>query len=37
MQVLGPPLPKVDSKTLYDNSLLRDLETEGVSDKAKSR
>ncbi|HTN70290.1 MAG TPA: ABC transporter substrate-binding protein [Methylomirabilota bacterium] len=29
MQAQGPPLPKVDVKTLYDNSLLKSLETEG--------
>ena len=26
MQALGPPLPKVDLKTPYDNSLLKSLE-----------
>ena len=29
MQALGPPLPKVDPKTLYDNSLLKSLEAKG--------
>jgi hypothetical protein len=37
MQALAPPLPKVDSKTLYDNNLLKALDTEVFSDKAKSR
>jgi len=36
-QSLGPPLPKVDPKTLYDNSLLKGLETDGFVDKIKSR
>jgi hypothetical protein len=26
MQSLGPPLPKVDPKSLYDNGLLKGLE-----------
>jgi hypothetical protein len=29
MQALGPLLPKVDPKTLYDNSLLKSLEAKG--------
>ena len=28
MQAQGPPLPKVDMKSLYDNSLLKAIETE---------
>ena len=36
-QNLGPPIPKVDPKTLYDNSLLKGLETEGFVDKIKAR
>jgi len=35
MQALGPPLPKVDLKTLYDNGLLKGLEAEGFLDKIK--
>ncbi len=27
MQAQGPPLPKVDIKSLYDNSLLRSIES----------
>jgi len=37
MQALGPPLPKVDLKTLYDNGLLKGLEAEGFLDKIKFR
>ena len=37
MQNQGPPLPKVDPKALYDNSLLKGLETEGFVDKIKAR
>jgi NitT/TauT family transport system substrate-binding protein len=37
MQNQGPPLPKVDAKALYDNSLLKDLESEGFPDKIKPR
>jgi len=29
----GPPLPKVDVKALYDNSLLKSIETELGRDK----
>jgi hypothetical protein len=29
IHALGPPLPKVDPKTLYDNSLLKSLEAKG--------
>jgi len=29
MQAQGPPLPKIDQKSLYDNSLLKNLEAEG--------
>jgi hypothetical protein len=28
MQVQGPPLPKVDEKSLYDNSLLKAIEAD---------
>jgi hypothetical protein len=28
MQAQGPPLPKVDVKALYDNSLLKSIEAE---------
>ena len=28
MQAQGPPLPKVDVKALYDNTLLKAIETE---------
>jgi hypothetical protein len=27
MQAQGPPLPKVDVKALYDNSMLRSIES----------
>lgn len=37
MQAQGPPLPKVDVKGLFDNSLLKALENEGFVDKLKSR
>jgi NitT/TauT family transport system substrate-binding protein len=37
MQNQGPPLPKVDPKSLYDNSLLKNLEAEGPLDKSKPR
>jgi hypothetical protein len=37
MQATGPPLPKVDPKGLYDNSLLKSLEAEGFLEKNKSR
>jgi NitT/TauT family transport system substrate-binding protein len=37
MQNQGPPLPKVDPKSLYDNSLLKNLEAEGSLDKSKPR
>jgi ABC-type nitrate/sulfonate/bicarbonate transport system substrate-binding protein len=37
MQLQGPPLPKVDPKSLYDNSLLKNLETEGFLEKIKGR
>ena len=29
IQALGPPLPKVGPKTLYDNRLLKSLEAKG--------
>ena len=37
MQMQGPPLPKVDLKSLYDNSLLRSLENEGFLERIKTR
>jgi ABC-type nitrate/sulfonate/bicarbonate transport system substrate-binding protein len=37
MQMQGPPLPKVDLKSLYDNSLLKGLENDGFLDKIKAR
>lgn len=37
MQQQGPPLPKVDVKALYDNGLLKRLESEGFLDKIKAR
>lgn len=37
MQVLGPPLPKVDVTSLYDNSLLKGIETGGFLDKIRSQ
>jgi hypothetical protein len=33
MQAQGPPLPKVDVKGLYDNSLLKTIEAELERDK----
>ena len=33
MQAQGPPLPKVDVKSLYDNSLLKTIEAELDRDK----
>lgn len=36
MQATGPPLPKVDPKDLYDNSLLKSLEAEGFLEEIKS-
>jgi ABC-type nitrate/sulfonate/bicarbonate transport system substrate-binding protein len=33
MQAQGPPLPKVDVKSLYDNSLLKSIEAELDRDK----
>lgn len=37
MQAQGPPLPKVDVKGIFDNSLLRSMETSGVIDKLAPR
>ena len=37
MQSQGPPLPKVDVKTIYDNSLLKALENSGFVDKLSTR
>jgi hypothetical protein len=33
MQMQGTPLPKVDVKALFDNSLLKGLKTEGFVDR----
>ena len=33
MQAQGPPLPKVDVKALYDNSLLKTIEADSERDK----
>jgi NitT/TauT family transport system substrate-binding protein len=37
MQAQGPPLPKVDVKSIFDNSLLKALETSGFVDKISAR
>ena len=37
MQAQGPPLPKVDVKGLFDNSLLKALENEGFVEKLKPK
>lgn len=37
MQAQGPPLPKVDVKGIFDNSLLRAFETSGLIDKLAPR
>jgi hypothetical protein len=37
MQVQGPPLPKLDPKSLYDNSLLNALANERFVEKLKPR
>jgi ABC-type nitrate/sulfonate/bicarbonate transport system substrate-binding protein len=37
MQLQSPPLPKVDVKALFDNSLLKGLENEGFVDRLKPR
>jgi len=37
MQIQGPPLPKVDVKTLFDNSLLKGLENDGFVERLKPR
>ena len=37
MQSQGPPLPKVDVKGIFDNSLLRAFETSGLIDKLAPR
>jgi ABC-type nitrate/sulfonate/bicarbonate transport system substrate-binding protein len=37
MQAQGPPLPKVEVKSIFDNSLLRALENSGVVDKVAPR
>jgi len=36
MQAQGPPLPKVDVKALFDNSLLKKLENEGFLERIKA-
>jgi hypothetical protein len=36
MQLQGPPLPKVEIKTLFDNGLLKAIEAEGFLDKIKA-
>lgn len=37
MQLQGPPLPKVEIKALFDNSLLKAIEADGFLDKIKAR
>jgi len=37
MQAQAPPLPKVEVKTVYDNGLLKNLETEGFVDRIRLR
>jgi ABC-type nitrate/sulfonate/bicarbonate transport system substrate-binding protein len=37
MQLQGPPLPKVDVKALFDNSLLKAIEADGFLEKIKAR
>ncbi len=37
MQTQGPPLPKVDVKGIFDNSMLRAFETSGLIDKLAPR
>jgi ABC-type nitrate/sulfonate/bicarbonate transport system substrate-binding protein len=37
MQIQGPPLPKVDVKALFDNSLLKGLENDGFVERLKPR
>jgi hypothetical protein len=37
MQIQGPPLPKVDVKSLFDNSLLKGLENDGFLEKIRTR
>jgi NitT/TauT family transport system substrate-binding protein len=37
MQAQGPPLPKVEAKNLFDNSLLKNLEAEGFLEKIRAR
>jgi NitT/TauT family transport system substrate-binding protein len=37
MQAQGPPLPKVDVKGIFDNSLLRSMESSGLIDKLAPR
>jgi NitT/TauT family transport system substrate-binding protein len=37
MQQQGPPLPKIDARTIYDNGLLKRLESDGFVDKLYTR
>jgi hypothetical protein len=37
MQVQGPLLPKVEINALFDNGLLKAIETDGFLDKIKAR
>ena len=37
MQLQGPPLPKVEIRALFDNSLLKAIEADGFLDKIKAR
>ena len=37
MQTQGPPLPKVDVKSIFDNGLLRSMESSGMIDKLAPR
>lgn len=37
MQQQGPPLAKIDAKTIFDNGLLKRLESEGFVDKLYTR
>jgi NitT/TauT family transport system substrate-binding protein len=37
MQTQGPPLPKVEPKNLFDNSLLKNIETEGFLEKIRAK
>jgi hypothetical protein len=37
MQLQGPPLPKVDVKALFNDTLLKAIEADGFLDKIKAR